>query len=223
MGDPGGSDLAGITANSFSDDFNRANTIIGLGPNWVSNHGMSVTSGIWNTTQILNNQLRCFRTGGAGNANPIAFMFVVPTFSQVWGQEQFAQCRFIAINLGTAPGSGPAVMLKPDDLDGNSACGYGILIHTATTLTIAKMTNGVAADLTAALPVAVNDLMGIDVVPGALVNTVRYIRNGVVHTTVADPIGGGPLFQGSPGFMVYLDAGDTIDFDDYSCGVGLLV
>lgn len=210
--------ISGITSNLFTDDFNRANTALGAGTNWMHVHGRPVTSGVYSTARILTNQLRCFRTGGAGDTTPGAWFMPIPTISQLFGRRQFVQATYSALTVVTGPANGLAIMVTPDILVNNST-GYLLEWSAAAVMNLRSMASGAFTLLAGPLVVAAGDVIRMTAIPAAANNTIEIFRNGASVTTVVDALATRPIQTGSPGVFLFSQPGDATDLDDFSCGV----
>lgn len=216
-----GSGIAGgITAESFSDSFDRANTAIGLGTSWQSHHSRPTVAGVYSLARILTNQMRCFNQGGPGSPVPGSYWFPLPTITALYGRNQFAQATLTGITVAAGPACGPAVGVTSDILV-NNANGYNLEVLTAATAQVVRFNSGAFNIITSGggpLVVAVGDVLRIDVQFGSASNTVRAWRNGAIVDTITDSNAARPT-TGAPSFFIFCDNGDTQDWDNYSCGI----
>ena len=204
---------------SFSDDFNRADTAVGLGTNWFSNHCRPNTAGVYQQVKILSNQAVFQRSGGGGNNNPGCFWLPRTTMSGLWGLSQFAQATFIA-QVGVSTQQGPAVMCTPDwqGPDANGYMAYVLIVAGVIGVSI-RRANTANTLLSSVYTIVANDVILISVIATAASNTITLSVNGVAKETVVDTNAARPVATGCPGFCgIFVDSGESMTFDNFSCG-----
>lgn len=220
-GGSSGTLIAGLSAETFSDDFNRADTPVGLGTNWLSHHSRPTSAGIYSLARILTLQMRGFNSGGAGNPNPGSYWFPIPTLSQLWGRSQFAQATFAGMTVVTGPASGPCVQVTSCIL-ANDANGYNLEATSATTAELVRFASGAFNIIgSGTYVIAAGDILRISTVMGVASNVIRVSRNGVVIDTITDSAASRPAVAGSPAHFHFYQNGDSSDWDNFSCGPGL--
>jgi hypothetical protein len=215
LGAPSG--LTGISANSFSDNFNRADTALGLGNNWMWHTGRPTTSGVYSTCRISTAQMVATRTGGAGDTTPGAWMIPLPTYTQCFGLTQFVQVTYSALVVATGPANGLGIMITPDMLVNNST-GYLLEWVSAVVMNLRSMASGAFTLLAGPLAVAAGDVVRIEATPGTASNVLRIFTNGTLISTVTDALASRPNQTGSPGMFLFSQPGDSSTFDNFSCG-----
>lgn len=225
-----GSGSSGQAAFSFSDTFNRANSINGFGPNWTcagmdfqglfSAHGpdgISVNQMVWQATAVNQNI-----------TEPFGFM-PVPTMASLSGRNQFSQVQFISSNSLVGTRSlyiGPSVLNGWTDNVGYRMYCLGCFVDDTQSRLILVRWDGAMTTLLnlGVASVAVNDTIRLEARLVAGQVDFNVLRNGVSTGTVSDA-GATQSRFGSPGMhrMQYVTAAvpgtSTVVFDNYACGL----
>lgn len=212
---------------SFSDNFNRTNTVSWWGEDWypvMTDGTSSFLQDIVDNLVIISTNRGRFRSLGTGAGGSSVNIWMVPrplSQPQIYGQSQFAQATYINGNsTGAEPTrSGPAVMIQPNA--GATISGYSLItVFETGNFILRRGVNG--STLASGFTLAVNDILRIECTASAANNQIRVYRNGVLQATVNDSTG--PLLKGVPGFAfaIATNASATVrfdDWDDFSCGI----
>lgn len=224
-----GGALTGITASAFSDNFNRANSVNGFGPNWIcagmnyqgvfSSHdpnGISTNQMVWQATAVNQNILE-----------PYGYM-PVPVMSQLSGLDQFVEVQFISSNSIVGTRSfylGPSLLNGWTDNVGYRCYGLFLAVdNTQSVLNVVKWDGALTTLLNlGAASVAPNDVVRLEarLVVGQVNFTVK--RNGSTVGTTSDN-GATQSRFGTPGMTrwqyvtVAVPGTSTVVFDNFACG-----
>src|SRR5215831_11663337 len=222
----GGGTPTGIGSSlTFSDNFNRGT----LGSNWIVGQyylRLPEVNPKTNPQIFLNaNRLRCSNdaVNNPGSSSSLG-VYSLPCRISTMGKNQTVQCTFIGA-AGPQFNGGLCAMVSPDiDLTmyimyvANSAQWIFVRYNSATGVNVTGNFH----------PLAVNDVMKMTVdISVAGVTTLRGFINGTLIETANDNSGSRLNAGFAGGFLCDNcvqtgGVGSTMDFDDYSCGVGLL-
>jgi len=220
---------AGVVT-SFSDNFNRANSVNGFGPNWTcagmdfqgvfSSHGpvgISVNQMVWQASAVNQNI-----------TEPFGFMPVPPLSGLAQGVSQFSQIQFISSNSLVGTRSmyiGPSVLNGWHDNVGYRMYCLGCFVDdTQSRLILVKWDGAMTTLLNLGVAsVAVNDTVRLEARLAVGQVNFTVLRNGTSIGTVSDA-GATQSRFGSPGVhrMQYVTAAvpgvSSVAFDNYACG-----
>lgn len=207
---------------SFTDTFNRADTALGLGANYLSMERTPLQSSVLTVPclRVVSNQMVAFANGVApGSVTPGTVWLPVPLLtSTIYGQSQYSELTYSSSGGGGDVGACPSVMMTGDFasnnqngylMDWDSGAGNLRLLRYDTTNNVLATTPYVAASL---------DLWRIEAVPGAASNVIRCLVNGVAKITYTDAAG--PIRTGYPCIWdLYNVVANTRTFNRFSAGL----
>jgi hypothetical protein len=217
---------------SFSDSFNRIDTVRNLGGEWLTFNRTVLQNGGSGTTpnvRIFTNAAQLFPDGNIVGGNNTGSMFVPMRICNpfVSGHNQFAEGVFKTFAHPFA-NIGLAVAMQPY-YGSQLQTGYYMSLEDATHLGIRKITIGNPGSqtlLTAATlftPTA-NDTWRIECKFTSTTTQIAVGINGVLAVQVTDAAI--PSLLGWPGFglgAIVTTAGggpETLEFDSFRCGLG---
>lgn len=214
----GGSPLA----TSFSDAFQRADTLQGLGPNYLGMPRSSLQSvAALPSCRVSENQLQCYHDGAAGGSQVPGVVFLpVPLLNTaVYGQAQFAQATWFS-SAGADMDTGPAVMFSGDFASQNQA-GYQMEFDSPNIVLNLLTTSRIELGAAAYTP-AGGDVWRIEARPGSLANAVSVKINGVTVISVDDANPARPVNTGYPCFWNWAASNTVLTvtiFTAFSAGI----
>jgi hypothetical protein len=144
-------------------------------------------------------------------------MIPLPPYTQLFGRSQFVQATFAALTVATGPANGLGIMITPD-MQVNNSTGYLLEWASALVMNVRSMASGAFTLIAGPLAVAAGNVVRMEVTASAASNIIRVFTNGTLISTSTDVLATRPIQTGSPGMFLFSDAGDTGDFDDFSCG-----
>lgn len=211
-----------IPVTRYQETFNRADQPFFLGNNW----NFQVTDA---TTQAPSamaggiNVAAGAATIGAGGVTTTRCLFT-PAFvnrpaitSSMLVRGQYAQFTVTGVAAGVSNSVGPMVY-NPNPNDGN--CYAMILQSNGQTVDLFRGVGGAAAPLvTNAFAFIVNDIVRIEVTPGAADNTIRLFKNGVLGNTFVDNNALRPTGGGHYGIAWFSSNAGTLSFKDFDGGL----
>lgn len=213
---------AAIPITQYSETFNRPDQPFFLGNNWnfqpteqCANAPSSMAGGV--------NVGAGVATIGTGLGNVARSLFT-PAFvdrqavtAGMLIRGEFAQFTVKGFVVGISCDVG-LMVYNPNPNDGNC---YALLLATATSqANLFRNVGGPAANIGANLFAwATNDIIRLEVIPGATANTVKSYKNGVLQSTIVDNSALRPTGGGHYGLAWFSSNVGTLSFGDFSGGL----
>lgn len=211
----------GFATTLFSDNFNRADTVRGLGPNYVTEYAPANAFAYdGSLVQIFSNQFQQVCNTATAQLPGYAMFPRATLNDQVFGKDQFAQITFVS----SAPGNIDFFWLMcRGSFVTRDFVGYLFRIQGANMeMELVSMAAAIVNEtLLASTPCVAGDVVRGEVLAGAASNTIGLIVNGVLRTSVVDVDAARPVQIGSPA-LAFFNAvnGNVADLDNFSCGLG---
>jgi hypothetical protein len=214
---------------SFSDNFNRANTVDFISRSWIMTSDSPLITAASNNGsgffRITGNRLICGTNSGAGGVSDVA-TYPLPVIASLNGKAQFAELQYITDDGGAGGRvrrSGPCVFASGNmgGVGGTEQWqAYGIIWRTdiADTIIARYTINSAGATATPLVSMAsplANDIWRIKIVPG-VTNTITAFLNGTQVGSTTDAT----FTTGSPCIVAHQNNlnPNTVTVDNFSCG-----
>lgn len=202
----------------FSDNFNRANTGTGFGPNWLSESGPLQANGPIGNIQA--SQARFTATTLTAQTPGSIYRPWSLINSAVWGLPQFSQSQLVGAGGANGDYYG-AVMISGSILD-TTNISY-VIRFGAANIELGLLFNTTFVQLGTTAMANQNDVLRLEVVPAAAGNHLAVMRNGAKEIDVVDANANRPVGIGSPGLhIVNMPLNAVFNLDNFRAGANTL-